>query len=62
VIGYKATINRWIQKDEVKFFNIRESMGCLGVSMEDIAFIDQVVTNEKHEKIEMPSQVRIGIP
>jgi hypothetical protein len=49
-------------KDEMRFYNIRESLGCLGVSVEDIAYIDEVVTSEKHEKIESPKHIRIGIP
>lgn len=49
-------------KDEVRFYNIRESLGGLGVSVEDIAYIDQVITKEKEEKIENVGSVRIGIP
>lgn len=30
--------------------------------MEDIAFIDEIVTKEKHEKISKAKVIRIGIP
>lgn len=37
-------------------------MGCLGVSVEDIAYIDEIVTSEKHQILSNPKQIRIGIP
>jgi Asp-tRNA(Asn)/Glu-tRNA(Gln) amidotransferase A subunit family amidase len=42
--------------------HLRDTVGPLAVSMDDVAFLDEVVTNERHNTTLLPSQIRIGVP
>jgi len=45
VVGYKPTINRWPADYGVKLSHIRDTIGCLAVSMSDVVLIDEIVTD-----------------
>jgi mandelamide amidase len=45
VIGYKPTINRWAADYGIKMSHGRDTIGPLGVTMDDIALLDEVVSN-----------------
>jgi Asp-tRNA(Asn)/Glu-tRNA(Gln) amidotransferase A subunit family amidase len=45
VIGYKPTINRWPCDYGIKMSHFRDTVGPLGVSMDDIVLLDYIVSN-----------------
>ncbi len=45
VIGYKPTINRWPSDYGIKMSHFRDTIGPLGVSLDDIVLLDEVVSN-----------------
>lgn len=45
VVGYKPTINRWSCDFGIKMSHSRDTIGPIGVCMDDIALIDEIVTN-----------------
>ena len=43
VIGYKPTINRWPADYGIKASHLRDTIGCLAVSVDDVALMDDLV-------------------
>mmetsp|Transcript_46100 Transcript_46100/g.33893 ORF Transcript_46100/g.33893 Transcript_46100/m.33893 type:complete len:147 (-) Transcript_46100:49-489(-) len=62
VVGYKPTINRWPADYGIKMSHHRDTVGPIGVSVEDIAFLDEIITNQRHRSMPEPKDIRIGIP
>jgi mandelamide amidase len=48
VVGYKPTINRWFTDYGIKMSNIRDTIGPLANCMDDVALLDELVTNQRH--------------
>lgn len=44
LVGYRPTINRWPVNYGMKTSHIRDSLGPLAFTVEDIAFLDHLVT------------------
>ena len=42
--------------------NFRDTIGPIGVSMDDIALMDEIVTNQRHKEIPEAKTIRIAIP
>ena len=65
IVGYRPTINRWPSDYGLKISHIWDSVGPLAVSMNDIAFLDEIVYGQKHKQDSSflsPKDIRIGIP
>lgn len=45
LVGFKPSNIRWLKSNELKLFNQRESLGFLGVNVEDLETIDKVITS-----------------
>lgn len=48
VVGYKPTIGRWPADYGLKMSHFRDTIGPLGVCMDDIAYLDEIVTDQRH--------------
>jgi mandelamide amidase len=62
VYGYKPTISRWPADYGLKMSHLRDTIGPLANCMDDIAFLDTLVTDQRHTEITNPKDIRIGIP
>jgi Asp-tRNA(Asn)/Glu-tRNA(Gln) amidotransferase A subunit family amidase len=45
VVGYKPTMHRWPADFGIKLTHFRDTIGPLGVSMDDIALLDEIISN-----------------
>ncbi|XP_022087957.1 uncharacterized protein LOC110977815 isoform X3 [Acanthaster planci] len=62
VFGLRPTIGRWPADYGAKMTHLRDSVGPLVRSAEDIAILDSIVTGEKPHAALSPDEIRIGIP
>eukprot|EP00347_Sterkiella_histriomuscorum_P023417 403334720 len=62
-VGYRPTINAWPADYGVKCSNIRDSIGPIASSVEDIIFVHEIMTGQKIEAIDKHSnsKLRIGL-
>ena len=61
VFGLRPTIGRWPSDYGVKMTHMRDSVGPLARSADDIAILDHVMTGEEpHEELS-PTEIRIGV-
>ena len=62
VFGLRPTSGRWPSDYGAKMSHVRDSVGPLTRSAEDIAVLDSIMTGEvSHEEL-TPSEIRIGVP
>jgi Asp-tRNA(Asn)/Glu-tRNA(Gln) amidotransferase A subunit family amidase len=61
VFGYKPTIDRWPQDYGILMTKLRDTVGPMARSMEDIVMFDNIVTGNNTD-IPNPKDVRIGVP
>ncbi|XP_038047713.1 mandelamide hydrolase-like isoform X2 [Patiria miniata] len=62
VYGLRPTSKRWPSNYGLKFTHLRDSVGPLARSLEDIAILDQVMTGEEAHPELLPTEIRIGVP
>ncbi|XP_022087962.1 uncharacterized protein LOC110977816 [Acanthaster planci] len=62
VFGLRPTSGRWPADYGVKMTHLRDSVGPLVRSAEDIAILDSIVTGEEPHGELSPEEIRIGVP
>ena len=50
VVGYKPTISRWPADYGLKLTHFRDTIGCLAVSMQDVALMDEIVVGDTMQR------------
>ena len=54
IVGYKPTVNRWPCDFGIKASHIKDTVGPMALNMEDLAFIDSLVTETVHKEVPGP--------